>query len=386
LVVVGVLGLSAAAGTGGAPAATAAVRLAVAAAGLRAGQTGARSAVPWRHVGPGWVLAMYWSGRFVFAGKPKAAAPVLYLFDPAGGRYRIRQWPVTRNPPSLMDWSGDKTRALVSTSTSTMEQVVLATGKLNFFRLPGQAAAIGYTRPRGLGVLGFRTEKSGFELARYRLDGELAKELVPDAQTDTAVYSPSGATLAVGARRGVWLVSNDGGVIRTLPIPGATGRCFASRWWNSQVILASCTAAGSRSRLWLVPAGGSKPTPLTAQRGKHSPDHGDLGAWRLHGRLYLQAMTYEGDGRIFRQAADGQAISVTVPRTPGNNWIDAARGPRLLISAITPCYEGSSLLWYSPATGREVRLISRPPGRQGVLGSVSYGQPTAGGADALGLC
>ena len=31
---------------------------------LAAGQKGPRLAVPWARVGPGWVLAQYWPGRF----------------------------------------------------------------------------------------------------------------------------------------------------------------------------------------------------------------------------------------------------------------------------------------------------------------------------------
>lgn len=340
--------------------------------------------MPWRQVGAGWVLAEYWPGRLGFAGKPKAAAAVLYLFGPAGGRYRLYRWPVTRNPPFLADWSGDKTRALISTAAGAVEQVVLATGKVTGLRLPGQVQVIGYTRPGGRGLLGWRPAGSGFELARYRLNGRLAKVLVGDAQTVTAVYSPAGTTLAVGARHGVWLVSSHGGVIRVLPVPGTSGRCFPSRWWNSAVILASCQGAGSsRSRLWLVPASGSRPAPLTAQRGRHSPDPGDIGAWRLRGRLYLQALTSSGSGRIFRQAADGQAVPIAVPRTAGNNWILAARGSRLLLSAVTACSDSASLLWFTPATRREQTLISAPHGLAGVLGAVPYGQPT-GSFDILG--
>ena len=62
------------------------------------------------------MLTVYWPGRFSWAGKPLAAAPVLYLIDPQGGRYQLYRWPITRNPPSLVDWSGDKARALVSSA------------------------------------------------------------------------------------------------------------------------------------------------------------------------------------------------------------------------------------------------------------------------------
>src|SRR5690348_3054300 len=105
-------------------------------------RTPARAAVPWHRVGPGWVLAEYWPGRFAENGKPKAAAATLYLISPAGVKYRLFHWASTRTPPFLVDWSGDKTRALVQTSSGAMEQIVLATGKARRFRLAGQASAL----------------------------------------------------------------------------------------------------------------------------------------------------------------------------------------------------------------------------------------------------
>jgi hypothetical protein len=71
-----------------------------------------------------------------------------------------------------------------------------------------------------------------------------------------------GRTLAAGATHGLWLVSNHGGVLRRLPVPGVSGGCFPARWWTTAVILASCKAASNgRERLWLVPAGGTSPPP-----------------------------------------------------------------------------------------------------------------------------
>lgn len=169
---------------------------------LAAGQMGPRSAVPWRRVGAGWVLAEYWPGQFAGEGKPKAAAATLYLVDPAGGRYRMYRWAVTASPPYLVDWSGDKTRALVSRA-GWLEQVVLMTGKVTRFRLAGNAQVIGYTRPGGQGLLGWRQAGSRVQLARYRLTGHLAKVLAVGAQDYTAVYSPTGDMLAVAGTSGV---------------------------------------------------------------------------------------------------------------------------------------------------------------------------------------
>jgi hypothetical protein len=82
-------------------------------------------AVPWPQVGPGWMLAM-WSPVPGLAackqappGTPtdQTATTTLYLVDPAGGRYAITTFPRPGDgsSPTLVDWSGDGTRALFAT-------------------------------------------------------------------------------------------------------------------------------------------------------------------------------------------------------------------------------------------------------------------------------
>lgn len=344
---------------------------------LAAGQTGPRSAVPWARVGPGWVLAQYWPGRFEGMAKPVAAAATLYLIDPAGGRYRLYRWPVTRNPPFLTDWSGDKTRALVSTGRA-VQQVVLATGQDSQVRLPGRAQVIGYTRPDGQGLLGWRLARSGARLSRYSLTGRLATVLAAGRYASTAVYSPTGSTLAVAAYRGIEVVSNRGGVPRMLPVPGARAdECVPSRWWTPAVILTLCQARGATGgRLWLVPADGRTPAVLTARPGS-SGSPGAIGAWRLPGGLYVQTLGSSGTARIFRQAADGSLTPVTVPRAAASTSIMTGQGARLLLSAATPCDDSTSLLWFNPSTRREQMLIKTPRNLAGVLGAIPYGQPAA---------
>jgi uncharacterized membrane protein YfbV (UPF0208 family) len=346
-------------------------------ASLAAGQVGPRSAVPWRRVGAGWVLAEYWPGQFGFQGKPKAAVATLYLIDPAGGRYWLHRSAVTKNPPFLVDWSGDKSRALLS-GTGWLEQVTLATGQVRRFSIDPAVQVIGYTRPDGRGLLGRRPVGSRFQLARYTLTGQLAKILAVGAHDYTAVYSPSGRTLAVGGSNGVQLVSNNGGVLRTLPVAGTgSAGCSPSRWWSAGTILASCQVRGThRDRLWLVPADGGKPVRLTSRRG-HGRDPIDIDAWRLASGLYLQAIGSSGTIRIVKNETDGQTRLVSVPRTSGNNWILAARGSRLLLSAQAPCDSSTSLLWFDPSNSHELMLLKTPRGLAGVLGSVPYGQPVA---------
>jgi hypothetical protein len=374
--------LTAALAIGGADAAAAASRPASAPGRgeLAAAQNGSRSAVPWRHVGAGWVLAEYWPGRPAFQGKPVAAVATLYLIDPAGGRYRIYRWPATASPPYLVDWSGDKSRALLQSESGTgLEQLVLATGHVRQFRLAGGAEAIGYTRPRGRGLLGWQQVGSRVRLARYGLAGRLARILTTGAGDYTAVYSSAGTALAVAGGSGLQLVGSNGGTIRSLPVPGTrAGGCLPARWWSPVTILASCDAGdSSRGRLWLVPASGARPAPLTPQRSARSRDPGDIGAWRLPGGLYMQALGSAGRRSVFWQAAGGRVRPVAVPGTAGDNSILTARGSRLLLLAASLCYTRTSLLWFSPSTGREQILLKPPRGLTGVLGAVPYGLPTA---------
>jgi hypothetical protein len=112
----------------------------------------------------GWVLAEYWPGRSAGVAKPVAAAATLYLIAPAGGRYQLCRWPDTASPPELIDWSGDKTRALLGTG-GALKQLRL----VSHLRLPGRAQVIGYTRPSGNGLLGWRQTRSHVQLAQYQL-------------------------------------------------------------------------------------------------------------------------------------------------------------------------------------------------------------------------
>ena len=88
-----------------------------------------------------------------------------------------------------------------------------------------------------------------------------------------------------------------------------------------------------------------------------SGDFGDLDAWRLSKRLYLQAAGACGVLHIYRQAPGGSIKLITVPRTNGDNRVLTARGSRLLVEAPTD-YTGSVwLLWYNPGPGAEQWLI-----------------------------
>jgi len=338
---------------------------------LAAGQTGSRAQVPWASVGPGWELAEY------SAGTPARHLPtMLYLVNPAGGRYLVYTWPARASAPGLVAWSGDKTRALlISGSSGQTEQLTLATGKLTTFTLAGHALPIGYTRPSGLNILGLQLSGSSSRFARYSLTGQRVKALVTAPQGGWAMYSSNGTELAVTSNRGLQLVSNRGGVIRQLPVPGTvTGMCFPERWWNSSTVLASCLAQGTaEDRVWLVPVSGARPAALTPQRGPGSQDLGDIDAWQLPSGLYTQGLGACGTVRIYKQAANGSVTPVMVPHTTGNNVrVVTVAGPRMLLNARTGCPGSRSLLWFNPATHAEQWLLRATGEQFGVEDVVAY--------------
>ncbi|HXP22334.1 MAG TPA: hypothetical protein VN840_22040 [Streptosporangiaceae bacterium] len=355
---------------------------------LGPGRVGQRSAVPWRQVGPGWTLAEYSASTVPMASPRRTGATTLYLISPEGGRYRLYQWPAAAvsQVPGLVDWSGDGTRALLvrqgpDNAPWLVEQITLATGKVSTFRLPWYATLLGYTKPSGLNVLVSIGPNELTRIARYNLRGQ-RQVVLASGDNLSAIQSPDGTTLAVSGTTGLVLVSNAGGVIRRLPVPGisAPNGCYPERWWDASTILAGCFVPGSSaSRLWLVPAGGGRPTVLTPQRNGHGPDpQGDIGAWQLPGGLYLQAVGACSALFIVRQDRNGPVHVVNIPGTEGNNnRILTARQGRLLVRAQTGCPGSESLLWFNPAT-RGVQMLLRAPGNvSGVIGAVPFRQ--AGG-------
>jgi hypothetical protein len=350
--------------------------------GAAATKPAARAGVPWSKVGPGWELAEYTAGRPpgpTAGGAAKAYPVTLYLISPAGVRYPMHTWGAQATAPYLIAWSGDKTRALLGLTGSKYEQLTLATGKLTAGQLPGRAQAAGYTLPDGLNILGITEGSSGSApstVARYSLAGRLLNVLTRGVNESTAVYAANGTVLAVSGSKGLELVSNVGGVIRSLPVPNTSLPlgCTPARWWNATTVLAQCYAKGADApRLWLVPISGKRPTALTPQRSGAGPDLGDIGAWQLPSGTYLQALGGCATLQIFRQAANGSITPVVPAHTAGqDNRIVTELGGRFLINAQTACPGSESLLWYNPATKAEQWLLRAPAGTAGVIGVVAY--------------
>jgi hypothetical protein len=352
---------------------------------LAAGQAGSRAQVPWGKVGPGWSLAMYSASQGGEGVRPKAGPSTLYLVDPAGGRYSLLTW-AARSPRSkwtLLDWSGDVRRALFttgggfgSTTPEHVYQLALRTGAVTGFTLPVHVTAVGYTRPDGLNIVGQKgtvtSLSSKVTLLRYNLAGRPARTLATVTDLSGVAYQPAGAELAAGSLRGLELISNAGGVIRSLPVPRVSQGCNAVRWWTRGTILASCSAepASAGPRMWLVPASGARPAALTPARASGF-DLGDFNAWQLSSGLYVDGFGACGTLVIGRQPAHGPEQMITVPGA-ASPLIVTATSSRLLVERSNGCSPGASLVWFNPAT-RALTVAIPVRGHQfGVVGVVPY--------------
>ena len=366
-------GLLALALPGQARAATSQARAATSQARAATGSA-TQPSTPWSKVGPGWSLVEYSLGT---AGEPSKPGPTtLYLISPAGQRFPLYHWSPKGGIPSLLDWSGDKTRALLFAPNGGLEQLTLTTGKVTHFSLAGQADPVGYTRPSGSQLIGTSLTKSGNTMVgRYSLTGKLLKVLTISSNGASVIGSADGRTLVVSTTKGAELVSNSGGVIRQLPVRGtASNTCRPVRWWSSSTVMLSCASNGSNpaSRLWLVPANGARPTALTPQRSTSSRDLGDMDAWQISGGMYLQAAGPCGTVQLFRQASNGSITLLSPAGTTRNDLIMTVSGSRMLLDAQTGCPGSVSLLWYNPRTKAEQWLFHTPAAQIGVMATVPY--------------
>jgi hypothetical protein len=328
--------------------------------------------VPWSHVGPGWVLAQYTTA---VPDGGKTGPATLYLVSPGGAKYKLASWRDNRTAPQLLAWSPDGRHALfqVFSGKGGVENMTLATGKTTTFALAGGATPTGYTTPDGLNIVAGRPSGAQTILARYDLSGKLTRSLGWSAD-GAALYQPSGAGFVTGTSSGLKLVSDNGALVRKLPVPGTSANtCNPVRWWNGSTVLASCAPPNSAApQLWLVPLGGGRPAALTPRRSSSSRDLGDLDAWSLSSGLYLQAAGPCGVLQIFKQARNGSIKLVTVPHTEGDNVVLTATGSRMLIEAPTSCVGSNSLLWYNPGTHAEQWLIRAPSNVVGVENAVPF--------------
>jgi hypothetical protein len=335
--------------------------------------------VPWSKVGPGWALAMY-SASTSDGPQSKAGPSTLYLVDPAGGRYSLLTWPAraAQSGWQLQAWSADGRDALFVSGGFGVKlhvhQLALRTGASSSFTLPANETAIGFSRA-GRAVLTERGTPDGLtstqQVRAYGLTGKLLHILATVQFLGAVAEQPAGRELAAGSVHGLELISTaGGGVLRSLPVPGAKDGCNAIRWWSKATILASCATRNGEPRLWLVPAGGAAPAALTPARGGSSRDLGDFDAWQLSSGLYLDAYGPCGVLQVGKAEPHGHVKMISIPGATSSLIVTATQS-RLLVERSGGCVPGVSLAWFNPVT-RATTVAIPAHDVVGVVAAVPY--------------
>jgi hypothetical protein len=367
---------------------------------LGAGQTGSRSAIPWSLIGPGWTLAEFSNVQPAGNGSATGSGTnVTYLVDPVGGKYRIRTTAGTA--PQLLAWSGNAKEALYSAGGGqSYGLLTLATGELTPLQLPAGVTVLGFTRPEGLNLLAVAVTNAKYRLERFSLAGAYRATIGtmqrPAGATSppllNALSSPDGTIAVWGVDGdGMQVVSNAGGLIRRLRMPGAGSpkSCTPISWWSANQVLAYCSAAGQpdTGRLWLAAVDGGQPIALTGMSGSPSGQGVLTGAWQAGGAVFVTSRTFAqcqgapsgpGGQQILQVSSGGAEAGVKVPASTNNYAsVVAAIDGRLLVLAQTSCPGTSSLIWLNPSTHTAQTELGAPSTEAGVVGAVPYGSGPA---------
>ena len=307
------------------------------------------TAVPWRSVGRGWILAD-------LATSVSASGPgTLYLVSPGGQRYRLGRAPANA---SLEDWSGNGTNALflAQKPDSTKASIIvlnLHTGKASRFTTYSGTPfpAISFSRPAGKAILfqGGATPEGGFlPLQRFSLTGtreQCYPVQFPRAGAVDGGYleTANGLDLVFSTQNGMEVVSNAGQPVRALALH-APDSCQMLNWWNNQTVAADCSG-----QLLTYPLSGGRPGHLTTSR-----DPGTfLGAWHLPSGTYAEAAAC-GSTWLEKLNPNGTATTLTIPGAADAGTVQplGAYGGQLPLLIAGGCdghFAFSFVDWYNPA-------------------------------------
>lgn len=347
---------------------------------LPAGKVGQRSDVPWSLVGPGWLLAT-WAPtaeqQSADITMPNPPGTALFLVDPLGGRYALSAG-VSVPDGDLVAWSGDGKRALFQVrfggrANVELSVLDLANGSKTSFSVATTGAFPTFTKPSGLAI--FTRSGDGVPARRLDLTGAVQLTFPTSYEQSGGVrggsYSPGGTEVAFDTSgAGIALVTNDGRLLRYLPIP-VSGLCTTLRWWSATKILVVCGSSAQPS-LWLVPSDGQRPSLLGP-----GGDAWQLstGTYSLTGRCHMDVCSFG----LLQLGPDGASTPVTVPAQWTSNAIDALGGSdnRLAIFAppITPTGIGTQagyLYWFDPHTDAVTPLLGGSVNGGSVNAALSY--------------
>lgn len=235
---------------------------------LPAGQTGARSDIPWSAVGLGW--------RLVQPSDPtNSLGHSVYLYDPAGGRYLISDQIAAGN--SLAGWSADAGRAaLQHYDGAGVSLLDLHSGAIT--RLSQQGSFATFTRPKGQAVVVYESAT----LVRLGLDGSEQQRYSNDMNGigqlgGSPIYRPDGSAFAITAFPHTALIGNDGKPLAVFPLPAGYVSCETVRLWDDHTLLERCQTSQPGYSLFLQDLEpNATPTTLLARAGQNF-----ISAWPL---------------------------------------------------------------------------------------------------------
>jgi TolB protein len=296
--------------------------------------------------------------------------------------------------PTLVDWSGDGGRALLSTGDSVIV-VDLHTGNQTSF--PSSASAR-FSRPNGEAiVLSTSIPDRPGTLQRVDLAGNVQLTYPTENAAGAGRFSgnyletPDGTTLVLSTNnRGhdepartdnsFVLMGNDGTVGRVLPVPMPGAVCRTIRWLAPTDFVASCTAQKSAAgQLWKVPIDGSAPTALTAvNNAKNEPgfegDYGDVGLWQLPSGTFVQSLGACGVVFLSRVTADGHTQRVRVPGAGNNIDVVGSSGGSLVLKSTSGCSPSQALMSYDPAANATKVLLGPTVNDGHVVDALTFGE------------
>jgi TolB protein len=332
-----------------------------------------------------------------------AAITTLYLVDPQGNRYPITTFAPGADP-QLIDWSGDSSHALIKSekyepaaSSAPLVSIDLHTGTQTplpikghpqYSRRDGNSLLIATGNDRNTPGTLKRIDLAGNEQQSYPTDelggaghfsgGYLQSLDGTQVVLGTANLEKDGVTNSANS---FVVMGDDGGIIRTLPVPMSKAECAPVRWWAPTVILAHCDSDAGK-QLWKVPIDGGTPTALTAVNTSQEDDPGfggdldDWVAWQLPSGTFLQSAGACGTIFLSRLTPDMHTTRVKVPGVSNNIAVAGVTGDKLLLLAQVGCGGTTSLLTYDPAANTSTVLLGPPVNGGGVTDALLYRDET----------
>jgi TolB protein len=345
------------------------------------------SSIPWNHVGSGWTLAV-WSpvaSQQAYQQRLKETT-TLYLVSPAGARYEEAVF----RPGEFVqvaDWSGDRQQAVLTSTVgsafpapgqaATVTDLDLVTGATVGSFAVKDLVSVKFTKPEGLALLAdFDARNHAVTLDRMSVSG--ATELnfpttfpVIGSYSGSAIYTPDGTDVVVGAAGGLAVVSNAGPVVAELPVAGAAGGCTVQGWWAAGVAEAACSIDATPTYV-AVPISGAKPYAVASE-----PFPADL--WHIPSGTYSQNAAC-GIEWIVKLGAKGAWNRVELPGVlqSQSQFVAGTFNDTLLTVATPSCSSGKnppapSLMWYDPTQNKTTVLLGTSVNGGAVLDVLEFG-------------